>query len=108
MPGTVRLHRVLTAKPEKVYRAFLEPLALAKWLPPQGFTCSVQALDARVGGTFSDSVAGVLACGSFESPAPGRPSAPWPTPSAAFEAAVPVPGVSKEFVASDTRAVPTV
>lgn len=49
---TVRLHRVLRAPPEKVYRAFLDPLALAKWLPPYGFTCTVHHLDARVGGTF--------------------------------------------------------
>ena len=50
--GTVQLHRVLRAKPEKVYRAFLNAAALAKWLPPYGFTCKVQHLDARVGGTF--------------------------------------------------------
>jgi len=49
---TVRLHRVLRASPGKVYRAFLEPGALAKWLPPHGFTCTVHHLDARVGGTF--------------------------------------------------------
>ena len=49
---TVRLHRVLQCPPEKVYRAFLEPAALAKWLPPGGFTCQVHALDARVGGGF--------------------------------------------------------
>jgi uncharacterized protein YndB with AHSA1/START domain len=49
---TVRLHRVLRAKPEKVYRAFLEASATAKWLPPYGFTCTVHHLDARVGGTF--------------------------------------------------------
>jgi uncharacterized protein YndB with AHSA1/START domain len=49
---TVRLHRVLTAPPEKVYRAFLDGPALAKWLPPYGFTCTVHHLDARVGGTF--------------------------------------------------------
>ena len=49
---TVRLHRVLRTKPEKVYRAFLEAGALAKWLPPYGFTCTVHAMDARVGGTF--------------------------------------------------------
>src|SRR5476649_1748824 len=49
---TVRLHRVLRAKPEKVYRAFLEPDAMAKWLPPYGYTCNVEHLDARVGGTF--------------------------------------------------------
>jgi uncharacterized protein YndB with AHSA1/START domain len=50
--NTVRLHRVLTAKPEKVYRAFLEADAMAKWLPPNGFTCSVQHMDAKVGGKF--------------------------------------------------------
>lgn len=50
MPSTVRLHRVLTAKPEKVYRAFVEADALAKWLPPNGFTCTVHHLDAKVGG----------------------------------------------------------
>jgi len=49
---TVRLHRVLRTKPEKVYRAFLEAGALAKWLPPYGFTCTVHHLDARVGGIF--------------------------------------------------------
>lgn len=49
---TVRLHRVLRAKPEKVYRAFLEAAAMAKWLPPYGFTCTVHHMDARVGGTF--------------------------------------------------------
>ncbi|MBS0246586.1 MAG: SRPBCC family protein [Proteobacteria bacterium] len=52
MPGTVRLHRVLATKPDKVYRAFLEADALAKWLPPNGFACTVHALDATVGGTF--------------------------------------------------------
>ncbi|MBQ0958320.1 SRPBCC family protein [Ideonella sp. 4Y11] len=49
--GTVRLHRILKAPPERVYRAFLEPDALARWLPPDGFTCIVHHLDARVGGT---------------------------------------------------------
>ena len=49
---TVHIHRVLRASPEKVYRAFLEARALAKWLPPYGFTCEVQHLDARVGGSF--------------------------------------------------------
>ena len=49
---TVRLHRVLRTKPEKVYRAFLEAGALSKWLPPYGFTCEVHHLDARAGGTF--------------------------------------------------------
>jgi uncharacterized protein YndB with AHSA1/START domain len=50
--GTVRLHRVLRAKPEKVYRAFLEADAMAKWLPPYGFTCKVHHLDPKVGGTY--------------------------------------------------------
>lgn len=49
---TVRLHRVLRAPPEKVYRAFLDAGALAKWLPPYGFTCTVHHLDARAGGGF--------------------------------------------------------
>lgn len=49
-PGTVRFHRVLTASPERVYRAFLEPDAVVRWLPPYGFTCTVHELDARVGG----------------------------------------------------------
>ena len=51
MPNTVRLHRVLATKPDKVYRAFIEADALAKWLPPNGFTCTVHHLDAKVGGT---------------------------------------------------------
>jgi uncharacterized protein YndB with AHSA1/START domain len=50
--GTVRLHRVLAAKPEKVYRAFLDADGIAKWLPPHGFTCHVEHMDAKVGGTF--------------------------------------------------------
>ena len=49
---TVRLHRVLRAKPEKVYRAFLQADAMAKWLPPFGFTCTVHHLEPVVGGTF--------------------------------------------------------
>ena len=52
MPNTVRLHRVLATKPEKVYRAFIEADAMAKWLPPNGFACTVYHLDAKVGGTF--------------------------------------------------------
>ena len=52
MPNTVRLHRVLATRPEKVYRAFLEPDAMAKWLPPNGFTCVVHQMDARPGGSF--------------------------------------------------------
>jgi len=50
--NTVRLHRVLTAKPDKVYRAFLEPDAMARWLPPNGFTGKVHHHDAKVGGTY--------------------------------------------------------
>jgi uncharacterized protein YndB with AHSA1/START domain len=50
--GTVRLHRVLRAPPERIYRAFLDAEAMAKWLPPAGFTCRVRHMDARVGGTF--------------------------------------------------------
>jgi len=50
--GTVRLHRVLRAKPEKIYRAFVDADALARWLPPNGFTCKVEHLDAKVGGSF--------------------------------------------------------
>lgn len=49
---TIRLHRVLRATPERVYRAFLDADALAKWLPPHGFTCKVHHLDARAGGTY--------------------------------------------------------
>ena len=49
---TVRLHRVLRAPPAKVYRAFLEPDAICKWIPPYGFTCQVHQMDVRVGGTF--------------------------------------------------------
>jgi uncharacterized protein YndB with AHSA1/START domain len=52
MPNTVRLHRVLATKPDKVYRAFLEPDALAKWLPPNGFTCTVHHLEPKAGGSF--------------------------------------------------------
>jgi uncharacterized protein YndB with AHSA1/START domain len=50
--NTVRLHRVLRATPERVYRAFLDADALAKWIPPNGFTCKVHKLDAKVGGTY--------------------------------------------------------
>ncbi len=50
--GTVRLHRVLRAAPEKVYRAFIDPDAMVKWLPPHGFTGRVHQMDARVGGTY--------------------------------------------------------
>ena len=50
--GTVRIHRVLRTKPERVYRAFLEADAMTKWLAPYGFTCKVHHMDARVGGSF--------------------------------------------------------
>ena len=49
---SVQLHRVLRTPPEKVYRAFLEPDAMAKWIPPYGFTCQVHHMEAKVGGTF--------------------------------------------------------
>ena len=52
MPSTVRLHRVLRAPPERIYRAFLDPDAMAKWLPPNGFTGKVHHMDARVGGSY--------------------------------------------------------
>ena len=50
--GTVKLHRVIAAPAERIYRAFLDAEALSKWLPPHGFTCKVHQLDARVGGTY--------------------------------------------------------
>lgn len=52
MPGAVRFHRVLKAPPERVYRAFTTPEAMAKWIPPHGFTCTVHHMEPRVGGTF--------------------------------------------------------
>jgi len=52
MPNTISLHRVLATSPEKVYRAFIEADALAKWLPPNGFACSVHHFEGKVGGTF--------------------------------------------------------
>ena len=52
MTGTVRFHRVLKAPPELVYRAFTTPAAMAKWIPPHGFTCTVHNMEPRVGGTF--------------------------------------------------------
>jgi len=52
MTGTVHLHRVLKAPPERVYRAFTTPDAMAKWIPPYGFTCKVQHMEARLGGAF--------------------------------------------------------
>ena len=55
MPNTIRLHRVLATRPEKVYRAFIEADALAKWIPPNGFACTVHHLEPKVGGTFKAS-----------------------------------------------------
>lgn len=52
MPNTVKLHRVVKASPDTVYRAFIDGDAMAKWLPPDGFTGKVHAIDARVGGSF--------------------------------------------------------
>ncbi|MCS0503189.1 SRPBCC family protein [Ancylobacter mangrovi] len=52
MPSTIHLHRVLATSPEKVYRAFLEPDAVAKWLPPAGFACTVHHFEPKVGGSF--------------------------------------------------------
>jgi uncharacterized protein YndB with AHSA1/START domain len=52
MPNTVRLHRVLATKPEKIYRAFIEADALAKWIPPNGFACTVHHLEPKVGGNY--------------------------------------------------------
>ena len=57
MPNTIKLHRVLRANPERVYRAFLDADAMAKWLPPNGFTGKVHHMDAKVGGTFKMSFA---------------------------------------------------
>ncbi len=52
MAGTVQLHRVLSAPPERVYKAFINPEAMAKWLPPHGFTGKVHSMDAKVGGGY--------------------------------------------------------
>jgi uncharacterized protein YndB with AHSA1/START domain len=52
MPSTIRLHRVVRCSPEKAYRAFLDGAAMAKWLPPHGFTCTVHHFEGKVGGTF--------------------------------------------------------
>ena len=52
MPNTIQIYRVLCAAPEKVYRAFLDPDAMAKWLPPNGFTGKVHQMDAKVGGNY--------------------------------------------------------
>jgi uncharacterized protein YndB with AHSA1/START domain len=57
MPNAIKLHRVLRASPESIYREFLATDAMAKWLPPNGFTCKVHHLDAKVGGTYKMSFA---------------------------------------------------
>jgi uncharacterized protein YndB with AHSA1/START domain len=54
-PNTIKLHRVLKAPPDRVYRAFLDPAAMCKWFAPNGFTCTVQQLDAKVGGSYKAS-----------------------------------------------------
>jgi len=64
MSNTIRLHRVLRAAPGKIYRAFLNADALAKWLPPNGFTCKVHHQDARVGGTYKMSFTNFTTGGS--------------------------------------------
>lgn len=64
MGNTVRLHRVLKSTPEKVYKAFLDPVALTKWLPPFGFTATVHEMDAKVGGKFRMSFTNFGAGGS--------------------------------------------
>ena len=62
--GIVRLHRVVRAPPMRVYRAFLDPQALAKWLAPYGFTCLVHHQDVRVGGSFKMSFTNFSSCNS--------------------------------------------
>src|SRR5262249_23340504 len=64
MPNTIRFHRVLRAAPAKVYRAFLDADAMAKWLPPNGFTGKVQHIDAKVGGTYKMSFTSFTTCRS--------------------------------------------
>lgn len=57
MPNTVKIHRVIKAPPERVYKAFTDPAAMAKWIAPNGFTCTVHHMDVRIGGTFKMSFA---------------------------------------------------
>lgn len=52
MPGTVKFHRVLSAPPDKVYRAFIDPDAMTRWIPPNGFTAKIHSMDCRVGGGY--------------------------------------------------------
>ena len=78
MSGTVRLHRVLATKPDKVYRAFVEADAMAKWLPPNGFLCTVHSFDAKVGGGFKMSFRNFTTgqshsfCGKYLELTPGK------------------------------------
>ena len=74
--STVRLHRVLRAPPERIYRAFLDAEAMAKWLPPNGFTGKVHHLDARVGGTYRMSFTNLASGHSHRSAAPTASSCP--------------------------------
>jgi uncharacterized protein YndB with AHSA1/START domain len=60
MPGSVKIHRVIKAPPERVYKAFTNPAAMAKWLAPNGFTCTVHQMDVRVGGTFKMSFSNLV------------------------------------------------
>ena len=55
MPSTIKLHRVFKTSPERLYKAFLDPQAMVKWLPPHGFTAKVHAIDVRVGGRYKTS-----------------------------------------------------
>ena len=64
MPFTIRLHRVLKAPPERVYRAFTDPAAMCKWLPPHGFTGTMHHMEAKVGGTWRMSFTNISAGGS--------------------------------------------
>jgi uncharacterized protein YndB with AHSA1/START domain len=59
MTSTIRLHRVLRASPDRIYAAFLNPAAMAKWLPPNGYVCTVHQLDARVGASYKMSFADI-------------------------------------------------
>jgi len=66
MSSTIRLHRVLRAPPERIYRAFLDAAALSKWLPPNGFTCTVHELEAKVGGRYRMSFTNFSAGGGHD------------------------------------------
>jgi uncharacterized protein YndB with AHSA1/START domain len=72
MPSTVKLHRVLATKPEKVFRAFVEPDAIASWLPPNGFVCTVHELEATVGGRHRMSFRNFTSGGTYREIVPGE------------------------------------